>query len=354
MKQENFNKDYLPALTGLRAVSAFMVYFHHFNPIKNRDNNSLLYDFFSEMHIGVTFFFFLSGFLIAYRYYDRSFQFKTYFINRFSRIYPLYFILTTVNFILAGFNFKNLVLYFLNISFLKGFFEQFKFTGIGQGWSLTVEEMFYFSAPFFFILIKKNKLNIYILPIIIFLVGIGLTKIFQEHSFYGLMGSFNFLMDFTFFGRCFEFFSGIFLAIFLKKNIKVKLKYFTLLSVISLVLLLLALVYLKPNENSYGTDVLLGKIINNLVIPVFGLIPLFYGLVTEKTKLSILLETKMFQMLGKSSYAFYLIHLGFMQLCLTQYFNYFGLFVMLNIIAILLYYVIEKPINNYLKKMLVD
>jgi peptidoglycan/LPS O-acetylase OafA/YrhL len=64
MKNEN-----IPALTGVRQIAAFMVVVNHLCPetkIVGIDN------FIKELNVGVTIFFVLSGFLIAYRYYEKQ------------------------------------------------------------------------------------------------------------------------------------------------------------------------------------------------------------------------------------------------------------------------------------------
>jgi peptidoglycan/LPS O-acetylase OafA/YrhL len=57
-------KLYFPALTRLRALAAWAIFFYHTNPF---DHESLLSRLFSEFHVGVTVFFVLSGFLICLR-----------------------------------------------------------------------------------------------------------------------------------------------------------------------------------------------------------------------------------------------------------------------------------------------
>ena len=54
-----------------------------------------------------------------------------------------------------------ILILFLNIFFIRGFFDDLKFTGVGQGWSLTVEECFYLLAPVLFIGIKRNSADTY-------------------------------------------------------------------------------------------------------------------------------------------------------------------------------------------------
>ncbi|OXA79470.1 acyltransferase [Flavobacterium columnare] len=337
-------KEYYPSLTGIRFIAASMVFFHHFNPVSTRTSFPFLYDCFTEMHIGVTLFFFLSGFLIADRYYDQKINWKIYFINRFARIYPSFFILTTFTFLYIYYktNTFNIKLYLLNITFIKGFLNNLKFTGIAQTWSLTVEEFFYLLAPFFFIFIKKKGFSIYFLPIIFMILGL----IFYRNDI-------NFMLDFTFFGRSFEFFSGIYLALFLKKNDKVSFTInMTYIGILFTSIGLLGLVYLKPGEGLYGNDLLLGKIINTIFFPLFAFTPLFIGLIKEKTIIRNFLSTQIVQILGKSSYAFYLIHLGLFYDFFHKYFNYWTVFILINFISILFYSKIENLFNNLIKRIL--
>ena len=147
MTKLNFDQNYFAPLTGVTALAAYMVFFHHFNPFSVKYSHTFLFHFVQELHVGVTFFFVLSGFLIAFKYMDMiNFNFKTYMIRRLARTYPMYFILTSITFIFFAFqeNIENssLVDYLMNITFLKGYFNPLKFSGIGQGWSLTVEETF--------------------------------------------------------------------------------------------------------------------------------------------------------------------------------------------------------------------
>jgi peptidoglycan/LPS O-acetylase OafA/YrhL len=82
----------IPALTGLRFVAALMVFFSHY-PISGL--GEVPERIMASGYSGVTFFFVLSGFIIAYNYIE---QFETnplrstpkYLWARFSRVYPLY------------------------------------------------------------------------------------------------------------------------------------------------------------------------------------------------------------------------------------------------------------------------
>ncbi len=353
------DKVNFPALTGIRAIAAYMVFIHHRNPFDVSVFGQSIHDFFGEFHVGVTLFFVLSGLLICNRYYDDNyFNFKSYLLKRFARIYPVYFVLTSLTFIFyAVFLQQNRIndfsIYVFNILFLRGFFDDIKFSGIAQGWSLTVEEMFYLLAPLFFVLIRKTKLFLLFTPLIILLLGIVLVNIFSGIDFHGFFKSYEFMFGYTFFGRITEFFVGMALAVFIKKeNYSIRFSYFTLIGVIGILINVYILSILK-NENENSTATFLGGILNTLFLPCFGFAPLFYGLIKEKTWFSKMLSTPLFILLGKSSYMFYLIHIGVFVLLFEKIIsNSFLLFLLLNLAAILLYFFLEKPLNDYFRSKL--
>jgi peptidoglycan/LPS O-acetylase OafA/YrhL len=349
------NKVNFPALTGIRALAAFMVYIHHYNPFSTEFFGKYIHDFFSEFHVGVTIFFVLSGFLICNRYFDEpNFSFKNYLIKRIARIYPMYFILTTLTFVFFAVVYSqnswiDLHNYFYNISFLKGFSDDLKFSGIAQSWSLTVEEVFYFTAPLFFIFINKSRFFLVLIPLFFLGLGVLLVSFFIGIDCKGFMKSINFMLDYTFFGRISEFFVGIGLALIVKKY-ETSFKRITYLGLLGIILSVCALVSLKV-EGGFGVDSFLGRVINTLVLPVFGIAPLFFGLIKEKTLISNFFSTKTLQLLGKSSYIFYLIHLGIFVTILNKIsYNQWFVFITLNLISILLYLYIETPLNKLIRR----
>lgn len=94
-----------------------------------------------------------------------------------------------------------------------------------------------------------------------------------------------------------------------------------------------------------------GIMVNNFFLPVFGIAPLIYGLIYENNFVSKILKTPLFTLLGKSSYVFYLIHLGVFATFLMEHLHNFILsFIFLNIISIALYWYVEKPLNILIKK----
>ncbi len=384
-------QNYIPALTGVRALAAYLVFISHYAYVFDADLPHFLKRFFSEFHIGVTIFFVLSGFLIAFRYFD-SFKltadwFKQYLKNRVARIYPMYFLLTLGAFVYYFFTrdpiitngFPNAIgLFFMHITFVRGFFYDLNFTGIAQGWSLTVEECFYFSAPFVFFITKKyNRFYPQILAITGF--GVLMVLIFHNVNWYGFFGNFTFMMLYTYFGRCFEFFVGIQLAMFVRKrglerSNKIPYTYIGFFFIFFCVAIMACLPI--PKGWTAGLHSPFGIATNNYLLAI-SIATFFYGLITETTVLKGILANPFVELLGKSSYIFYLIHLGYMYTMLHASFNWMNehaftmydkwgvdwhspfewdslnllyAFIVLNAISIFLFKFIEEPLNHYIRK----
>jgi peptidoglycan/LPS O-acetylase OafA/YrhL len=361
ISQRSVNQNYFPALTGIRAVASIMVYLCHFNPFTGPVFGKYLPAFINECHVGVTMFFVLSGFLIFYRYGD-SFSRKDmplwdYFVNRFARIYPMYFILTVWTFLpfVCHCIFRTPV-FLLNISFLRGFFDEYRGTGDPSGWSLTVEEMFYTLIP---LMIYISGRVPYLLQALLFLsFGVCLTAIFSHISFHGFFSSWHLLFEYTFFGRCVEFYTGIMLALYVRKTAaahSTPAKPFR--TIAGIVWIALAIGGLAVNKHLYfhnqpGLHLLIETLINNFLLPP-GIAFLYYGLIRERSLLRRLLSSALFTALGRSSYVFYLIHVPFFA---YLYFKFgerpIPVFLLMELIAWLMYISMEKPLNNLIRSKL--
>ncbi|MCI0751603.1 MAG: acyltransferase [Flammeovirgaceae bacterium] len=352
---------YFPPLTGFRALAAWLVLIFHYNPCAPEGTFGLASAIINEWHMGVSFFFVLSGFLITWKYYQRisftSRYLREYFLKRLARIYPLYFILTTITFILylvekKSFHGNDGILYFLNLTFLKGFFNDFKFTLIPQAWSLTVEECFYFLAPLIFLLVSKKNFWLFLLPVILFSLGLLLTFVSAELSdlltlkTYGFFKNNTFMLTFTIFGRSFEFFIGIGLALFLKKKGTelYRRAHLTSLSILMLALFtgVLAFGNLSPA---------LKLLIHQGLIPLSAGV-LILGLVKENSIVKSILASKPLELLGKSSYALYLVHIGFIPTWAAAYISDNSFVIALIVVAssYILWRWVEEPLHKYVLK----
>ncbi|GAA3993007.1 hypothetical protein GCM10022407_41650 [Hymenobacter antarcticus] len=89
---------------------------------------------------------------------------------------------------------------------------------------------------------------------------------------------------------------------------------------------------------------------NNFILPLVVCL-LFYGLLTEQSAFRRLLETKVFDLLGKSSYVFYLIHLGVFDTLFMHYVSDSTLvrLIVYTLASIALYKGIEHPLHKRLQ-----
>lgn len=360
---------YIRPLTGLRAVAAMMVYLHHFNPAQHWPLPASLAAFITEMHTGVSIFFTLSGFLIAYRYADQASGqpafLRRYLGRRFARIYPLYLLLTVLTLYFARDRYRNfqhlLTAAVLNASLLRGFSAEYAFTGIPQGWSLTVEECFYLFAVPFFVLLRRlrptGRLALWLgTPLALLGLGLGLMHLTQA-AHLPVLERLDFVVPFTFFGRSTEFLVGAALGWWLRRRPLPAAPRWPLtyaaLGLLALLLLALARVTaLDPARSSLLHPA--GMVLNNGLFPL-AVALLLFGLTTEPTWLARLLASRPLQVLGFSSYAFYLVHLGIFKDALGRFLpentigGYLAILLLLWLLAIGLYYLVERPLNRWLR-----
>lgn len=174
-------KVYMPQLDSLRAVAVLLVIIAHwFNNVK------YINKYIGNGILGVTLFYVLSGYLITgillknkaaiNNTASLKHAFKVFYLRRFLRIFPIYYILI---FIALAFNYDNIkegftwhFFYLSNFYFwMKGQFEvSLHFAHL---WSLSVEEQFYLFWPSIILLVPKSKL------LIIFLIGIAIAVLFR-------------------------------------------------------------------------------------------------------------------------------------------------------------------------------
>ena len=353
----------------MRALAAYLVFFHH-HPTRYLVVGPWL--LWLEMHVGVTLFFVLSGFMITWRY-DRSAPptesfLRRYFVNRFSRIYPLYFVLVAAVMLLA--RARSFWAWFFNLTV----FSHFEM-GIPQAWSLRVEECFYLCAPLIFLLWRRH-------PLLPLAAGgallAALYPLARVPALTGILGPPRELLLYTFPGRFFEFYVGIWLA---KRAARASsgpaargVPVFTLSGLAGIFASIWALAALHSSGFGrgylYGLHHPAGIALNNLVLPLF-IAAFYWGLMRERSWLRSVLSTRLADLLGRSSYAFYLAHLGpvldyFLAALMFAVASLLGsgaaasvagllrhvsvLFVVVNLLSIGLYKAIEEPANRFLRR----
>ena len=343
----NLGGEKYPALTGVRAVGATVVFFDHF-PL------------WPDRHITINvmaFFYALSGFLIVRIYYEQLELSRAwlarYFVKRFARIYPVYLLLLTVAVFLHR-DFHPWVL-ITNYSLTHALFHGMDLI-IQPSWSLTVEECFYFLAPLFMLLARRHG---FVLPFAFGWLLLFIALIISKLGVVFLQTPL-FVLSTTFFGHFVEFFAGFYLALALMKLEKTTAIHkagsgFTVAGLAGVSVLAAAMVVVyRRAPLDFGAIIL----INNFLIPL-PIALLYWGLIREDTLLSRLLSRNISGLLGRSSYFFYLLHTLIVDYIsvpiLLPWVGHRPLCVLLSlviawIVSILMFVLYEEPVNLFIRR----
>ena len=150
------SRSHIPSLTSLRFFAAFSIFIVH-----ARNHNLLPDSFLSSFDLSqaVSFFFVLSGFVIAYAYIGRRFSILQFYRLRFARVWPAFLFSTIFAIVLvprslylpASQSLSATILFgFLNLIGLQAWFPIpsvfFSFNAVC--WSISVESFFYAIFPF--------------------------------------------------------------------------------------------------------------------------------------------------------------------------------------------------------------
>ncbi|MBV4614313.1 acyltransferase [Escherichia coli] len=329
-------------LTGLRFIAALMVYLCHLN---TDYFGVFVKEMFSQGFIGVSFFFILSGFILSYSYEDKLKNEVTskrqFILLRLARIVPMHlllampFILLTIH--LKNFDFSKTL---TNILLMQSWIpkEDYYFSLNGVSWSLSDELFFYLMfIPLIYTSITKKVITA--ISIITLLLTIYFLKIIQTEEL-------NHWLYYIFpVSRLVEFICGMIIYACWKNSRQQTVD--SLLFLTSLLPLLIAIYYSNNINNSlrYSLYYLLP-----MVIFFTSCIYLRNGVIHT------ILSSKTLELLGKSSFIFYLIHQPIILFC----FKIFGhnpgplyliaLLVIITIVSIILYKLVEEPLELMLRK----
>ncbi|MES2431369.1 MAG: acyltransferase [Bacteroidota bacterium] len=362
---------YFKQLDFLRFVAVSLVIIEHwYSPVAS--------DQFMLGRLGVSLFFTLSGFLITNillgnkeNYLEgkatKSSIFKTFYIRRTLRIFPIYYLLLIILYVfsLQGIR-EKIGWYALYSSNIYIYLHQ-KWDGmIGPLWSLAVEEQFYLIWPFLILTIPKKHILRFFVICVLAAPVLRIISVYCAEKYF--QSSIPMLSMVVLTPTCLDMFAiGGILAYVLRNkeqhaylNSLFKNSWITLsLAIISFVMLLFKNNYffyaLFPTVFSCFSAML----INRMVIGIKG-----WG--------QHIFENRFFLHLGRISYGLYLYHgplpllLGLLDFSLSKLHLNISVYeslqtlphvwkisvwvVYLIIIATLSYYLIEKPFNNLKKK----
>ncbi len=167
-------KRYFEGLNTLSAIAALVVVVSHIELIKMENKLSNYFDTVPDGHIGVVLFFVLSGFLITFLLVEEQnkygkINFKNFYLRRILRIWPLYYLILFLSFVLFN---PDLCLstFVLCLSIFPNVAHALH---IGwktspQIWSIGVEEQFYLFWPLLITILPRR---IMIISLIVFFIG---------------------------------------------------------------------------------------------------------------------------------------------------------------------------------------
>ncbi len=332
----------LERLRGLSVV--FVIAFHFYFTFAELGKLTFL----RSGGIGVDFFFVLSGFFIGTQMLKGCsaeffvFDFLRYFfIRRFFRIIPLalfwifiYFVLNLATISQA----MPAIFFYINFDLINNHNNP-----LGFYWSLSLEEQFYFIAPFFFILIKKSAqrltLIVAILGCLLFwrlllLIAMDTDEtIFQNYQVF-----FHNRYEGLLFGLLIAHFSSL-------KTMRI----FSNRFILNFCLFgLIALHFMIPNLFLQSWTLYAYQ---QALAPWVGTALLFIGIQNREDLLNFSMINRLLEYIGARSFSFYLSH-GFCLGLSLKLSNVFYSRIFLSIFLILIvseftYRLIEEPFRNF-------
>lgn len=334
----------ISSLNGLRAISIIIVILYHFKLHGTIDESAYLVkllDLFFRGGFGVNVFFVISGFLITTLLIKEenkthSISLKNFYIRRTLRIFPAFYFLLLVYFImqLLGYIYISNIAYFSAITYTKYIFKDGKEWFTGHAWSLSIEEHFYLLWPVLFKVFKKYRNTV---PWLLILLSV-VYEVFRLKDFpnqYNL----NIL------ARANTLAIGCLFAIHKDAIVNyLQAKWAYVIAIATTTVLMLSYF-----ENNFPTNLMIGKLFYVLggtdgIISSFAIaFIMFYSIYGPKNWWYWFLNTKLINFIGLLSYSLYLWQQLFtyksdMFINKTPY-N----FIFLILASLFSYYIIEKP-----------
>ncbi|WP_195205640.1 acyltransferase family protein [Parabacteroides distasonis] len=171
-------------LTSLRFIFAMMVFGAHCYVIDNHFD----IHFFKEGFVGVSFFFMLSGFIIAYNYQKKFSENKitkrTFWVARIARIYPLHSLTLLIavalgNYVIASGTIDWCKHFLASLTLTNAYIpkDNYFFSFNSPSWSLCCEQLFYICFPFLIAFTKdyRKLLSTFLICAILSIVGMYFT-----------------------------------------------------------------------------------------------------------------------------------------------------------------------------------
>jgi len=348
------------SLTGLRWFAALAVFLYHFG------NPGWLPNFFKNVQLngllGVQFFFVLSGYVLATRYFHDSPRPAKFFVARFARIGPMYYVglFLSVIYYLYQTNHIDLIPFIVHALGLQAWSSEMDYAVSfnGPAWTISVEIFFYALFPLLISLSRRFSRGI-VRSLVTILLGSswGAILILVHIVRYGPLesGIQELPNDFLWFTALPIHYLGLFIAGIGAAHLTVSLGPIRDRSVIRLALnsnallsgLFAALLFVNFDSAQHPYLAIFVRF-SLASIPVGLLLTSLH--LNPKSLASKFLGMSPLVFLGRASYAFYIIHMPFIWLVRIAFPNapYDAQFLMLLGCSALMYLVFERPLRNRL------
>lgn len=344
-------------LTSLRMFFALCVFLSHLSFLKDDELYAKLFNsIFYEGFLGVSFFFILSGFILAYNYRAKfaavAISKKVFYVSRLARIYPMHFVTMLIALVLSLVSSADSLQYLpQNIFLIQSFFsdQNIFFSLNSPSWSISNEMFFYLLFPFTILLSTNKKIFLLsIFSLLIFILNIKLNEDIKHYWLY--ISPIIRFSDFLLGMLLFDIFEKV-KKIYAEKESPLFFEFSAIL------LFIVFFISHEAIDLGYRYSIYYW-VPMSLIILVFSL----SSVLNKRKSISSVLSNKYLVWLGEISFCFYLIH--FMSI---QVINYIRVKLMLNMDLLLLslviflltliasavaYKYIEKPLNRKVKEYL--
>ena len=344
-------------LTGFRFFAAFIVVNYHYGNITGPP--SVARGFLSSGPEMVTFFFVLSGFVMAVAYLKRkNFSVSDYWMARIARIAPVYylaFVLGIFVFYSASDYKNNIIGVILNAVLLQSWVPPYPLSINGPGWSLSVEAFFYICFPAILIFLKKSKPNVLILMItavaLYLLSQLVLINLYNSPicvQFPSVGHDLVYFFPLSHFPSFYLGVAGGYLAMETEFHSSIKSNIFWSFGCLTWIIVIVCLLNNRGIINQIGGfDVALGT---NFLAPIFLILILFS--VSKNNALVWVFSSRPLIILGEASYGLYILQKPLHKLfstyispalSLNKTVEFYTFTVLLVIVSVAVYYLLELP-----------
>lgn len=263
--------------------------------------NTLIYFYTSFGKMGVQMFFILSSFTLFNSFDSRinteKYPIKSFYIRRFFRIAPLYYLMTFFYCIISN-NKINFIYLLSNILFLNQIYLPAHNYIPPGGWSIGTEMLFYLFVPFLYFNINSYKKSILYLAISLLIALTINLLLFKGMKF--LLHRQYYVWDTISFNNLPVFFMGILLYFVIKEKKNTGNKYIYILSSIFLFFIFSKYPFSNTNNNIF---VLPFGLLNYTQFFSFVIMLFYFGFSKLSFNKSYFLEK-----VGKYSFSIYLVH----------------------------------------------